>query len=302
MQKITPSLWFESQAEEAMNFYVSVFKNSRVVSIKRYPDKPMPGLPMAGLEGKVLTEIFELEGQRFMALDGGPVFKFNPSVNFIVNCSSAEEVDYYWNKLSEGGGVLMPLQKWPFSERYGWCNDKFGVSWQIGMVGQVKDKISPSFMFVGDKFGKCEEAINFYTSVIKNSSIEAIMRYEEGEHDKAGKVKFSSFLLEGQQFRAMESSLGHKFSTTGAISFLIECNDQEEVDYYWDKLTEGGDPKNQQCGWLQDKYGFSWQVIPKALGELLSDPDKAKADRALQAMLRMKKIVVADLEKAAEGI
>ena len=301
MQKITPSLWFQGQAEEAMNFYLSIFKNSRTVSIKRYPDKPMPGLPMEGLEGKVLTEIFELEGQRFMALDGGPIFKFNPSVSFIINCSTTEEVDYYWDKLSSGGSVLMPIQKWPFSERYGWLNDTYGVSWQIGVITSTREKMTPAFMFVGDNFGKCEEAINFYTSVFKNSSIEHISRYEKGEHDVEGRVKFSSFKLEDQQFRAMESSLGHTFNTTGAVSFYIECKDQGEVDYYWDKLTEGGNPQAQQCGWLQDTYGFSWQIIPKILGELLSDPDKDTSDRVMQAMLKMKKIIVRDLEGAARG-
>ena len=299
MQKITPFLWFDTNTEEAMNFYTSVFKNSKIVSIKRYPDGPLEG-PMKGMEGKIITAVFELEGQRFMALDGGPYFKFNPAVSFIVNCATPEEVDGYWNKLSEGGSVLMPLQKWPFSERYGWLSDKYGVSWQIGTVGAVKDKITPSFMFIGDKFGKAEEAIQFYTSVFKNSSVETLARYEPGEHDEAGKVKFASFLLEGQQFRAMESSHGHKFTTSGAISHLIECKDQQEIDYYWEKLTAGGDPNAQQCGWLADKYGFSWQIVPD-MSRWLNGKDKEGSDRAMQAMLKMKKIDIAELERAYGG-
>lgn len=162
-QKITPFLWFDKNAEEALNFYTSIFKNSKIVSIKRYPEGPLKG-PMKGMEGKVLTAVFELEGQRFMALDGGPFFK-------------------------------------------------------------------PS----------------------------------------------------------------------GAISFYIECENQEEVDYYWDMLTKGGDPKAQQCGWLQDKYGFSWQIIPTALPLLLDDPDREKADRVMQTMLTMKKIDIEKLEQAYNG-
>ena len=301
MQKITPFLWFEDKCEEAMNYYISVFgSGSKIVNIKRYPTDMQVG-PLPNMGGKVLTGVFELLGQRFMALDGGPFFKFNPTVSFIINCDTPEEVDAYWKKLSEGSSsVLMPLQKWPFSERYGWLNDKYGVSWQIGVVGKPKDKITPSFMFVGDKFGKAEEAINFYTSTFKNSSVEMISRYEPGEHDETGKVKFASFLLEGQQFRAMESSLEHKFTTTGAISHLIECKDQAEIDYYWEKLKEGGDPNAQQCGWLADKYGLSWQVVPD-MERWLSGADKAGSDRAMQAMLQMKKIVIADLEKAYSG-
>jgi len=160
MQKITPFLWFNNNAEEAMNFYVSIFKNSWIVSLKRYPEGPLEG-PMKGMEGKVLTAVFELEGQRFMALDGGPFFK-------------------------------------------------------------------PS----------------------------------------------------------------------GAVSFYVECETQEEVDDYWEKLTAGGNPKAQQCGWLQDKYGFSWQIIPAALPKLLNDPDRAKANRVMQAMLQMKKIDIGGLMRA----
>lgn len=298
MQKITPFLWFHDKAEEAMNFYVATFKNSRVVSVKRYPEGITEG-PMAGFDGKVLTAVFELEGQRFMSLDGGPVFTFNPSVSFVINCTTPEEVDEYWNKLVEGGSVLMPLQKWPFSERYGWLNDKYGVSWQIG-VSVSKEKITPSLMFVGDNFGKAEEAINFYVSTFKNAKVEMISRYEAGEHDVEGKVKYSSFSLEGQQFHAMESSLGHKFDTTGAISFLVECKDQAEIDLYWNQLTVGGDPTAQQCGWLKDKYGFSWQITPD-MTQWMNDTDKVKSDRAMQAMLQMKKIDIAGLQKAYDG-
>jgi predicted 3-demethylubiquinone-9 3-methyltransferase (glyoxalase superfamily) len=168
--KITPSLWFDRNCEEAVNFYVDVFKNaphakgeSKIEMIKYYPPGITEG-PMAGFDGQVLTEIFWLAGQRFMALDGGPVFK-----------------------------------------------------------------------------------------------------------------------------------------PTGAISMLVECEDQEEVDYYWDKLKEGGAPEAQVCGWLADKYGFAWQISPKQLGEMLSDKDKAKADRAMQAMLKMKKLDIAELEKAFKG-
>jgi len=161
--KISPFLWFDGQAEEAMKFYVSVFKNSRIISIVRYPEGPLDG-PMKGMEGKVLTGLFELDGQSFMALDGGPGFK--PSI---------------------------------------------------------------------------------------------------------------------------------------ATSFYVECRTQKEVDRYWNKLSKGGDPKAQQCGWLKDKYGFSWQIIPAALPRLLNDPNKEKADRVMKAMLKMKKIDVATLQRAYRG-
>lgn len=119
-QKITPSLWFDTNCEEAMNYYVSVFPDSKILSIKRYPDGVTEG-PMKGMDGKVLTGVFELNGQRFMALDGGPLFKFNEAISFAVDCKDQEEIDYYWEKLSAV----------PEAEQCGWCKDKFGVSWQI---------------------------------------------------------------------------------------------------------------------------------------------------------------------------
>jgi predicted 3-demethylubiquinone-9 3-methyltransferase (glyoxalase superfamily) len=308
MQKIIPCLWFEDKCEEAINFYIDTFNgvlgkdDSRVVQIQRYPSD-IPNPPWGpGMEGKVITAIYELAGQRFMALDGGPLFKFNPTMSFMVNCETPEEVDAFWAKLSEGGSVMMPLQEYPFSKKYGWTSDKYGVSWQIS-VGTAKEKITPAFMFVGKNFGKCEEAINFYASVIKNSKVDEIHRYEPGEAAEAdtGKVKYSSFTLEGQRFAAMENSFEHKFDTSGAISLVIDCETQEEIDHLWENLTQGGDPKAQQCGWLADKYGFAWQITPRVLGEMLSDPDKEKSNRAMQAMLEMKKLDIAGLEKAYNG-
>lgn len=161
MQKITPCLWFDKNAEEAMNYYVSVFKNSKIISIDRYPEGYTEG-PLANMSGKVINGQFELDGQQFICLDGGPVFKLNESV-----------------------------------------------------------------------------------------------------------------------------------------SFSIDCADQEEVDYYWEKLSAV--PESEQCGWCKDKFGLSWQVIPKRLGELLNDPDKEKARRVMDVMLEQHKIVVAELEAAANG-
>lgn len=282
-----------------MNFYTSVFRNSRILSIKRYPEGPLED-PIKGMEGKVLTGIFELEGQKFMALDGGPIFKFNPSISFTVKCKTIEEVDELYKKLSEGGNILMALDKYPWSDRYAWISDKYGLSWQLMRTREeFTQKITSLLMFTGEKFGKAEEAINYYASIFPNSKINLIARYQEGEGDEPGKIAHSSFLLEGEEFMAMESSHEHKFGFNEAISLMISCETQEEIDYFWEKLTAGGDPKAQQCGWLKDKYGVSWQIIPKILGDLMQDPDKEKSGRVFKAMLKMKKIDIENLKKAA---
>ncbi len=145
-----------------------------------------------------------------------------------------------------------------------------------------------------------EEAINFYVSVFKNSKILDITRYDEESAKASGKPKGSvmtvEFRLNGQEFIAING--GPQFGFSPAISFVVNCKTQEEVDYYWQKLSEGGDEKAQQCGWLKDKYGLSWQIVPAVLGRLLGDPDQVKSQRVMRALLQMKKIDIAILRRA----
>ncbi|OGD35508.1 MAG: hypothetical protein A2V45_05460 [Candidatus Aminicenantes bacterium RBG_19FT_COMBO_58_17] len=286
MQKITPFLWFDNNAEEAMRFYTSIFKDSKIVSTRPGPD------------AKVMTGTFELLGQEFMALNAGPLFKFNPSISFFVNCKTEEEVDALWHRLSIKGAVLMPFSSYPFSKKYGWVNDQFGVSWQLNLTEH--EKLSPCLMFVGKQAGRAKEAMDFYTSLFENSKITSLFQYEAGEGDKEENVKHATFTLSGQEFIAMDSSLAHDFTFNEAVSLFVKCETQEEVDELWDKLTVAGGEESQ-CGWLKDKFGVSWQIIPNTLGELLGDPDREKAGRVMQAMLGMKKIDIAGLKKAYEG-
>ncbi|MHB8772762.1 MAG: VOC family protein [Syntrophales bacterium] len=148
---------------------------------------------------------------------------------------------------------------------------------------------------------QAEEAVNFYTSIFKNSRIETVTRYGPEGAAAAGRPEGSvmtmAFTIEGQQFVALNG--GPHFKFTEAVSFVVNCGSQEEVDYYWEKLGAGGDEKAQQCGWLKDRYGVSWQVVPTALFELLSDPDQEKARRVMAAMLKMKRIDIAALRRAA---
>ncbi len=155
-------------------------------------------------------------------------------------------------------------------------------------------KITPFLWF--DK--QAEEAAKFYVSVFKDSEVLEVNRYGEGGPGEPGSAMVVSFTLDGQPFQALNG--GPEFNFTEAVSFQIDCGDQDEVDYYWDKLTEGGEPG--PCGWLKDKYGLSWQVVPRRLIELLGDPDKGRAGRAMQAMMQMGKIEIAKLEEAASAV
>ena len=145
---------------------------------------------------------------------------------------------------------------------------------------------------------QAEEAMNFYTSIFKNSKVKNVSRYGDGGPGPKGTVMTASFELDGQEFIALNG--GPLFKFTEAISFLVNCETQAEVDELWEQLLAGGG-KESQCGWLKDRFGVSWQVIPKALGEMIGDKDRAKAGRAMQAMLKMKKIDIAAMRRAFEG-
>ncbi len=292
MQKITPFLWFDNNAEEAANFYVSVFGDSKVGTITRYGEAgPAPA-------GTVMTVEIQLEGQKFTALNGGPHFKFTPAVSFYVACETAEKVDALWQKLSEGGSVLMELAKYPFSEKFGWVADKYGLSWQLNLAS-FPQKISPCLMFVGEQNGKAEDAMKFYTSQFNNSSIDRLERYAPGEGGTEGAVKHGVFSLDGQKFIAMDGGTNHPFTFTEAQSFVVDCKTQDEVDEFWQKLTAGG--QESQCGWLKDKYGLSWQVTPAILIEMLQDKDAEKSKRVMEAMMQMSKIDIPTLQRAYDG-
>jgi predicted 3-demethylubiquinone-9 3-methyltransferase (glyoxalase superfamily) len=292
MQKITPHLWFDKEAKEAAQFYTSVFPSSKINSVTTMYDTP---------SGDCDVVWFELAGQPFMSISAGPIFKFTPAVSFLVACSTKEEVDSLWKKLNDGGQALMPLDQYPFSERYGWTQDKYGLSWQIMYFNQeIKQKITPVLMFVGDVVGKAEEAMHFYTSVFKDSRIGDIMRYSKGqEPDREGTVAHASFTLAGQQLAVMDSAQQHNFTFNEAISLLVYCKDQKEIDYYWEKLSAV--PEAEQCGWLKDKFGLSWQIVPESMDKMMTDNDSARVARVTQAFLKMKKFDLAELERAYSG-
>jgi predicted 3-demethylubiquinone-9 3-methyltransferase (glyoxalase superfamily) len=299
MQKITPHLWFDKEAKEAAEFYTSFFPNSKVTNVTTLHNTPSG-------DGDVVS--FNVWGYSLMAISAGPLFKFNPSISFMVNFDPSQDkeaktrIDAVWAKLLDGGKVLMPLDKYPFSERYGWVQDKYGLSWQLILTnpeGEERPLIIPSLMFVGDVCGKTEEASDFYLSVFKQSRRGAIARYPAGmEPDKEGTVMFTDFKLEDQWFAAMDSARMHDFSFNEAVSLIVNCESQEEIDYYWGKLSAV--PEAEQCGWLKDKYGVSWQIVPKQMDEMMSKGTREQIDRVTQAFLPMKKFDVVKLQEAYE--
>jgi predicted 3-demethylubiquinone-9 3-methyltransferase (glyoxalase superfamily) len=300
MQKIIPHLWFDKEAKEAADFYTSLFPDSRIISMAVLRDTPSG-------DCDVLT--FDLLGYRFMAISAGPLFKFNPSISFMVNFDPSrdkdarQKLDKLWKGLSEGSKTLMPLQEYPFSKRYGWIQDRYGISWQLIFTdpgGEERPPIIPSIMFIGDNAGKAEEATDFYISVFKDSKRGTMALYPDGMlPEKVGTVMFTDFMLEGQWFAAMDSAQKHEFAFSEAISFMIECDNQAEIDYYWVKLSAV--PESEQCGWLKDRYGLSWQVTPKDMNRMVGEGSREQIDRLTKSFLQMKKFDLAKLKDAYYG-
>lgn len=279
---IFPCIWFNQNGGEAAKFYISVFKNSKIT-----------------IDTSMVVNI-EIEGQKLMFLSVGPQFKPNQTLSLMLMCESHEEVEEYYNKLSENGKVMMGLDSYPWSEKYAWVEDQYGISWQLNYASEkATQKFSPVMMFTGNNAGKCREAISFYTEIFPNSKIEGIMDYPEGQGEPAGNIAHSQFQIDNFMMMAMDSSHDHKVHFTEGTSMVVMTDNQEETDFYWNKLSENGE--ESMCGWLKDQYGFSWQITPKRLIELTNNGNPETSKKAFDAMLKMKKIIIKDIEDAVNS-
>lgn len=300
MQKIVPHLWFDTQAKEAVAFYCQVFPDSKVLSSTVLHNTP---------SGDCDFVTFNLSGHDFMAISAGPYFTINPSISFILNFdpsrdpAAAENLQAMWDKLAADGTALMPLQEYPFSKLYGWIQDKYGVSWQLMLTdpsGEPRPFIIPSLLFAGNNTNRAEEALRFYLEVFKDTKQGTIAHYPADTGPaKEGSLMFGDFQLEGQWFSAMDSGVEQPFTFNEGLSLLINCDNQEEIDYYWEKLSAV--PEAEQCGWLKDKYGLAWQVSPRTMNDMLLNGTPEQIERVTQAFLKMKKFDIAALEAAYHG-
>lgn len=277
MKSMYPCLWFDGNAKNAAEFYCTVFKNSKINS-----ENP-------------LVVMFELSGLKLMGLNGGPQFKINPSISFFFTSESAAEIDTIWNKLADGGNVLIPLDRYPWSEHYGWVQDRFGVTWQLSLPSSdgFRQDLTPSFLFTADRFGKAEEAMIFYSGIFERSAIVTLIHYPESD-ENSGKVMYAEFDLNQYNLIAMDGPGVHNYTFNEAVSFVVECETQEEIDFYWEHLTEDGE--ESMCGWLKDKFGVSWQIVPSILSQLMADPSRSQ--RVINAFMKMRKFDIETLLKA----
>ena len=297
---IIPHLWFDKEAVEATRFYSEVFPGSGVDHVGQIRDTP---------SGDCDIVDFHIGGQRFMAISAGPLFVPNPSISFFLNFDPSRDgeardrLDATWQRLSAGGTVRMELGEYPFSKRYGWVEDRYGINWQLILsdpAGDPRPFVVPCLLFTQDKAGKADEAIKLYTSLFPDSRRGQTARYPAGmEPDEEGTLMFADFQLCGQWFAAMDSARAHDFVFNEAISLLVECETQEEMDRLSDALSAV--PEAEQCGWLKDRFGVSWQITPAELQTAMREGSQEQIDRVTRAFLPMKRLDIATIRAAYEG-
>ena len=297
-QKIVPNLWFAGDAGEAGEFYSRSLPRTTAHVAMRYPDE-LPDF-QKGLEGEPVVVELDVAGFRITMINSDDTFHPTPSISFMLNFdprlfdgdaeAARAALDETWAALSDGGQALMPLGEYPFSPHYGWVQDRYGVSWQLMLTdptGGPRPFVITQIMFSGDVQDKAREAVDFYLSLFDDGAVGTVIEYPEASGTAAaGSVMIGDFRIGDQWFSFMDSNVRHEFGFTPGVSLEIRCADQAEIDHFWDALSAV--PEAEQCGWLVDRHGVSWQVVPESIGELLAKPG------AYQRMLEMKKLVIAD--------
>ncbi|UYO96857.1 VOC family protein [Microbacterium sp. M28] len=297
-QKIIPNLWFNRDADEAGGFYSEVLPRTGTRVSARYPDD-VPDW-QAEFAGETLVVDLDVDGYQIALINAGDEFRPNPSISFMLNFdplafdddvdAARRALDETWKGLSNGGRVLMEVGEYPFSRRYGWVEDRFGVSWQLILTdpeGEPRPFVIPQLMFSGPVQGKAQEAAEFYVSLFDDAHLGFIAEYTEPTGPAAaGDVMFGEFHLAGQPFSMMDSAVVQDFTFGAGVSLEVRCADQAEIDRLWDALSAV--PEAEQCGWLADRYGVSWQIVPENMGELMERPG------AYETMMNQKKIVIAE--------
>lgn len=292
MPQIIPHLWFDHQVQEAVALYSAHLPHSKINFVTKLDGTP---------SGDVAVLDFTLMQKPFQAINGGPYFTFNEAISLMVGLPTAEAVENLYKILSPGGQVLMPLQEYPFSERYAWFTDCYGLHWQL-MVDTAQDErrhLRPVLLFGAHQCGLAEAAMNYYATVFPEAQKGAISYYAPGEaQSPSAKINYAELRIGDFDLVLMDHGYGGANSFNEAISFIVLCKNQAEIDAYWDQLSH--DPNAEQCGWLKDRFGVSWQIVPENMQFYMQGPKEAVA-RVTEAFLGMKKFDLRALEAAYRG-
>lgn len=274
---IFPCIWFDKNAQEAAQFYTTVFEDATILS-----QNPM-------------VTIMHINGCQFMLLNGGNTYSPNPAISYYVYCGSEEMVQNIYAKITEKGKILMALDSYDWSPKYAWVEDEYGVNWQLDVNDSSSEqKIVPSIMLSNEQFLKTKEIQQFYTSTFVPSEVLLEANYPAGSSVPEDALLFTQFRIKDMLLNAMSNSQPFEYSFTAGNSFVVECDFQEDIDFYWETLGENG--SYQMCGWLTDSYGISWQIVPKILKQLMADENRAP--RVIEAFLDMQKFNIQKLKDA----
>ena len=298
MQKIIPNIWYTGNAEDAGAYYASIFDDTTSAVTARYPDE-VPDW-QAEFAGAPLVVDVAISGYHLTLINAGGELHPNPSISFMLNfdplmfdgdeAAARTRLDALWAQLADGGTALMDIDEYPWSKRYGWIQDRYGVSWQLMLTdpdGDPRPFVIPQLMFSAGVVGKSREAATFYTELFDDAALGMIAESPEPSGNAPeGSIMFGEFCIGPQWFSMMDDGGGGDNPFTPAVSLEVQCKDQAEIDRYWDALSAVAEA--EQCGWLADKWGVSWQIVPANMGELMQRPN------AYEHMLAMKKIVIDD--------
>ncbi len=288
--KIIPHLWFSDNGQEAIGFYTGLFKESSLRDLRVLPGNEFENV-------KVMS--FELMNTPMMAIEAVSTFQFNASFSYYVYCGSDSEVQRLYNVLSENGNVVFPVGNYPWSSCYAWVVDKYGLSWQLDQDDiKTEQKIVPTLMF-SNQFSSSVAA---YTEILKNIfpafKLMVTAPYPVEQSPSEGALLFAQVKIAGFVINLMSSHHSQNFEFNESNSLMVYCQDQDEIDYYWNCLAENG--MMQACGWLKDQFGVSWQIVPAKLDEMIFQTDQIQLKELTDVMLKMVKLDVGVLERAMD--
>lgn len=287
MQPIIPHLWYDTEAKEAVAFYVDLF-GGKIDWTYTITDTP---------SGDSDLIQFQLGDMTLAAISAGPYFKLNESMSLMVNVASKDEVTRLYQALSEGGRILMPLGEYPFSPYYVWLEDRFGLSWQLSYAPDLNKpyQFDICLLFSQEQVGLAQPMLDYYKDKLPQASVGQLSYYGEGEAAvEAAKLNYAELLVAGQKLIVMDHGYGGEASFNEAFSFMVYVDSQDELNFYYDLLSAV--PEAEMCGWVKDQFGLSWQIVPRILMEAYdtASPEQIKAVNA--AVMTMKRLDIATIQ------
>lgn len=287
MQTIIPHLWYDTEAKEAVAFYIELF-GGKIDWTYTITDTP---------SGDSDLIQFQLGDMTLAAISAGPYFKLNESMSLMVNVANKDEVTRLYQALSEGGRVLMPLGEYSFSPYYVWLEDRFGLSWQLSYAPDLDKpyQFDICLLFSQEQVGLAQPMLDYYKDKLPQASVGQLSYYGEGEAAvEAAKLNYAELLVAGQKMIVMDHGYGGEASFNESFSLMVYVDSQDELNFYYDLLSAV--PEAEMCGWVKDQFGISWQIVPRILMEAYDTASPETVKAVNDAVLTMKRLDIATIQ------